>query len=552
MTIPIKIKKLSLPKLLSFIENRRVAIPEFQRGYVWKVKQIRNLFDSLIKHYPIGSFIIWETRKNIEARPINGDKLGGRKYLIIDGQQRMATIYYLCRQKKFIEHLIKQKFHETCDSRQKQLIDFEFFHFNKKGKRCTLNYSKDHSCRFDYNCFMRILGKNYYFPVIAVSIDNYQKAVEIFERINQAGTRISTESIFLSETWNKRSNLGKILRIWRKDNPESLTKDIDTVIFIHVFAIILQLESRLLGKSDLTFIDVSIKTLKKIADIIRESKKDSYEKVFRNSIKAIANGMAYLKEEYGISKIADLPSQTMLTVLSIFFYYQKRQPTELQGIELKKWFWRSSLSSRYIGSGYNRNIGPDAKLMKELAINSIRLNLKKVKIMLSDFEKIDLYTGRSTLRNSVKQMLWLQKPVSINGSSVQRSDVERKTHQKENDHFFPYNFFRKGYIGNEINNILNLHYLSKQENDIKSKQIPSVWLSKRINELGASKRNVKEYFKTNLFPFRDVHDLKKFESNFILGNKKVDNSLFPKYYKKFQKNRYKIFIKKFEKLQNGK
>jgi len=242
MGTPIKINKFKLRQFLNFIDSKNVSVPEFQRGYVWKVAQIKNLFDSLVKQYPISSFIIWKTRKNIEARTLNGERLPKEKYLILDGQQRMSTIFYLCKQAKFRKNSVKDRFWENCEARHGSLIDFDSFYFKKDGKSQILNYVKRGSNIQEFNLkrFERILG-NYAFPVIVVSIDDYHKAVEIFERINQAGTKISTESIFLSETFNRHCNFGSVLRNWKREQgSESLSRDIDTVIFIHTYAIIFQ------------------------------------------------------------------------------------------------------------------------------------------------------------------------------------------------------------------------------------------------------------------------------------------------------------------------
>jgi hypothetical protein len=51
--------------------------------------------------------------------------------------------------------------------------------------------------------------------------------------------------------------------------------------------------------------------------------------------------------------------------------------------------------------------------------------------------------------------------------------VESGQHKPEDDHFFPYDLMRKGIAGQEINNILNVHFLNKDENGRKGKQPPS-------------------------------------------------------------------------------
>ena len=539
-----KIRKYNLKQLIGFIESKHVAIPEFQRGFVWKTNQVKKLFDSLTKQYPVGSFILWETTRRIDARTLDGEKLPPKKFLILDGQQRMASIYYLCRQKKFVEPHVKDKFHETCDNRERLVIDFEKFYIDRGP---VLEYTRESSCKLDFNKFSRLVKNSYRFPVITISLNDYRQAIEVFERINQAGTRISTESIFLSETWNQHSNIGKILRTWKKQKGGSLTSGIDTVIFIHVFAIILQLEKR-----KQQTVEIGITALKKIAEEVHKHASNKYNKIFKNTVDSVARAVTYLKEEYGIISLSELPSQTMITVLTVFFYYQKRALTKKQAIELRRWFWRSSLSNRYIGSGYSQHIGVDTQKMRDLAEHNRALNIPKASSKIfAKVKGVDIRAGRSTYRNIIKQALWQQTPIFINGNKVSRDDVESGQHKPEDDHFFPYDLYHKGIAGQEINNILNLHFLNGDENSRKKHRLPSEWLQERIQDIGADAGIVEKYFASQLLPFSNIKDLRRYERAFKSRGMKTRQRKFARSYQSFLWRRFKLFEKTLDRLQNG-
>jgi hypothetical protein len=74
--------------ILSFIESNIIAIPEIQRPFVWRAKQVRDLIDSLYNGYPTGYLIIWQ---NPEVKLKNGGSAVGKKVLI-DGQQRVTAL----------------------------------------------------------------------------------------------------------------------------------------------------------------------------------------------------------------------------------------------------------------------------------------------------------------------------------------------------------------------------------------------------------------------------------------------------------------------------
>ena len=59
----------SINSILGYIEAGEIAIPEIQRPFVWKGKQVRDLIDSLYNGYPTGYLIIWQ---NPNVRLKNG------------------------------------------------------------------------------------------------------------------------------------------------------------------------------------------------------------------------------------------------------------------------------------------------------------------------------------------------------------------------------------------------------------------------------------------------------------------------------------------------
>ena len=48
--------------LITEIEKGEIKIPKFQRDFVWSLDKTASLLDSILKGYPIGTFILWETK----------------------------------------------------------------------------------------------------------------------------------------------------------------------------------------------------------------------------------------------------------------------------------------------------------------------------------------------------------------------------------------------------------------------------------------------------------------------------------------------------------
>jgi len=88
---------MKITTILDQIDLGRMALPEFQRGYVWNRDQVRDLMQSLYRRYPVGSLLVWDTRT--ESLNIRGDgpEAPGVVELILDGQQRITSLYGIIR-----------------------------------------------------------------------------------------------------------------------------------------------------------------------------------------------------------------------------------------------------------------------------------------------------------------------------------------------------------------------------------------------------------------------------------------------------------------------
>ena len=83
--------------VLDSIDGGRVALPEFQRGYVWNREQVRGLFESLYRRHPVGGLLVWVTESRSAAYRGDGHPAAGVVNPLLDGQQRMTTLYGVAR-----------------------------------------------------------------------------------------------------------------------------------------------------------------------------------------------------------------------------------------------------------------------------------------------------------------------------------------------------------------------------------------------------------------------------------------------------------------------
>ncbi|MCD8332096.1 MAG: DUF262 domain-containing protein [Oscillospiraceae bacterium] len=88
---------MDISTILSQIDLGSYAMPIFQRGYVWNRDQVRKLMNSLYRGYPIGELLVWDTATDPTISRGNMDLTPGHVNLILDGQQRITSLYGIIR-----------------------------------------------------------------------------------------------------------------------------------------------------------------------------------------------------------------------------------------------------------------------------------------------------------------------------------------------------------------------------------------------------------------------------------------------------------------------
>ena len=88
---------MKISEILNQIDLGSYALPEFQRGYVWNRDQVKKLMMSLYRGYPIGGLLIWVTKTDPTITRGDGQLTPGVVNLILDGQQRITSLYGIIR-----------------------------------------------------------------------------------------------------------------------------------------------------------------------------------------------------------------------------------------------------------------------------------------------------------------------------------------------------------------------------------------------------------------------------------------------------------------------
>src|SRR4051794_34590781 len=84
----------SVQDLVASVEDGRLALPEFQRRFVWGPPAVVDLLVSVAKRWPTGSFLFLDGPQDFAAKSLDeAPPLTSADELILDGQQRMTALY---------------------------------------------------------------------------------------------------------------------------------------------------------------------------------------------------------------------------------------------------------------------------------------------------------------------------------------------------------------------------------------------------------------------------------------------------------------------------
>ena len=227
-------KSYNLSGLLEKIKDGDIALPDIQRPFVWPNSRVRDLFDSMYKGFPVGYLLFWATGVDVGAKKIGtDDKQSAPSLLIVDGQQRLTSLYAVISgvniiRKDYTEGKIQIAFRpedskfEVTDAAIKNDPEFihdisEIFEPNwwdfvskflaRLEDHRGVKLDKDHTERIVANIDQVKDLKNYPFQAIELFKSvNEEQVAEVFVRINSEGVQLNNADFILtlmSVFWEK-------------------------------------------------------------------------------------------------------------------------------------------------------------------------------------------------------------------------------------------------------------------------------------------------------------------------------------------------------------
>lgn len=556
---------MSVINLLEQIKEGEIVLPAIQRDFVWGVDKTEKLLDSIMRGYPIGIILLWETYNDIQYRVFVKDyqpdtlhvfhdnKQPKRLKLVLDGQQRLQSLYtalygtyeskYLYfdilsgretenfKEDKFVFNFYSQK---EADGRNKEIVvrcrnakgakeeDFEkeyyvkvqeLFNFGVKEQKVfsrdiakQLNLLEPDSERLETNLLIlnHVLTKDE--NILKTSILDENKPRDSSERksesdVLEAFVRINREGTPLS-----RSDLiFSMLKLNWKESAQTLPEFIHSINDGNSFDLDSDFVIRcLFAVSNLgTKFDIDL--------LRKKSNVEQIQKNFQQCCDAIRSLVDFVQSECWIASSKLIGGYyNLVPFVYYLFYTENHQVPDSQIERVRKSiyiFGFTSPFSRYADSRLGKFIREELKPLVDQ--NKDKFPLERCVWWVWYWEQVKGY-GVQLLRRNPSLVLHI----------VQRRSGA-KIHYDKNapqiDHIFPSSKLRdKQYDEAVINHFANYWILAKNKNQNKSNKHP------------------KKYFE-------DVDDA-------ILQKAYIDRDLLDyRYYKTFLKEREAKILKHIEK-----
>lgn len=480
-------------QILDKIDEHQLFVPAFQREYVWKRNDAKDLIASLIREYPTGTLLTWETNTPPELK---GDKEYDEKQgavkLILDGQQRMTTLYMLIRgtippyySQEDIKHdprdlyvnveTLELEYYKRTKMERNPLWVHLTDIFQKEIRSKDIvrrleeveEVSRDRDDLIDDNfrAIERIPDMDFLEQAIPVRAI-LKEAIDIFYIVNASGVNLTDAELALAQTsgyWPKARERFKAKL--KELEGEGFVFNLDFIVYV-LMGVLHH------GGSEL-------QKLHSPENLV--PMKDAWELLEKRSIDYVVN---LLRSQMYVDHTKEINSVYALIPIIVYVFNKGKENLSQGEInKISKWFYYSQIRQRYV-SQMSQKLDKDVGIVvKSKApfddlLNIIKLE-RPLEITKDEFIGVDIRNALYSLMRwyfKSRNAICFSTGVSIRKNMGKRYELER-------DHIFPYSVLKEQGYG--VNNrfkyslaqeITNRAVLTQTANRTKSNRLAEDYL----------------------------------------------------------------------------
>ncbi len=357
--LSIRTSNRTLTSLLQYIKQGSIQVPKFQRGFIWERDNVKKLFDSINKGYPVGTIFLWKPEDKSDG--VKESKLGAytipsngqQEYYVLDGYQRLSTLfnclinqetsdlafelndwnkyfnlYYDANLNEFLYISKKPEYYQFPLQVMLVASDFRKYSREHLEKECSDEKELERILNNADSFCSRLL--DYTITCTEIENANISQAADIFSRINKEGTKVSIDWMIHALSYDKASGFNLA------DTTDELLESLQQYHFEDIS------RNTIFRCFQSSFDDKIYFDQNKIEKLARQ---DNFRDVIVNqSVPAIKNAVRFLFEDLHVLDRKLLPYNIQL-VFCMEFFRRLESPSEEQKQWLKHWFWKTTYTN---------------------------------------------------------------------------------------------------------------------------------------------------------------------------------------------------------------
>ena len=323
--------------LVDMAWNGKIRVPRFQRDFRWNHEDVRRLFDSIVRGYPIGSFLLWERRapqQTLQLGKLRIDAPASSDALwVVDGQQRITSLANALhpdgqkdRTFALAYDLESEKFVQSRGSEDPMVIPLPVLF----DLRAVLKWFADNPMISDYleqaSGITRSI-RQFEVPAYQVRHDDPKALQAIFDRMNNYGKRLSRAEIFTA-LYAEEDGTGEQLTI------DLIAHHIDADFDFGLIDGNTVLQAVLARRGP----DVR----REVRDEFGPNDIEGRDAAFQKGEEALRLAISFLQNDVGVPHFSMLAYRHLIPPLvRLFAYHPEPDPRNRQ--LLRRWFWRAAV-----------------------------------------------------------------------------------------------------------------------------------------------------------------------------------------------------------------
>lgn len=494
--------KTELLYLLDQIGNRDLALPDFQRSFVWDAASTRELIVSIIRGFPAGNLLMLRGGSTVflpraveEAPSLDGHEPTA---LVLDGQQRLSSLYQafagvgghrffvdisaLMRGGDIDDAVValaarRARLWSTADTQANRLIfplarvrDYAYWRDDMLDIRSGDNEVDRKRLRAYLNKIESAVVspiRAYQFPVTTLSAGTPTEAVcTIFETLNRTGIKLSVFELICARAFADGHRLRESWRSALEEHQVLLDFRIDPYY-------ILQTISLRIGKKPQRGIVVELP----VATIVAE---------WKSSVRAMASAIIMLRDECGVLTQQWLPYAPMLPTLAAAWRDVEDAAGATVGarrLKLQRWFWCASFAGDY-DSAPNSRAEADVPLLHTWLLGGEPPQV----VTGFAFESatwLNVTARQRGLYRTTVALLMRRHPLDFHQAIPLTRTVMEST-AVDDHHVFPAAYLRDRGVTSHVDTVLNHTLIDRLTNASIGKRAPSEYLRQMRAALGGA------------------------------------------------------------------